>query len=96
MRSTLANRNVFIHGKRTSMRFHQETWDSLQEISRRENITVGTLCEKIKAHVTEDVGLTAMIRVYVMCYFRDAATEEGHKLKKHGRPGTVDRLLECL
>ena len=83
-------------GKRTSMRLHNETWESLKEIAHREKKSIGEICEAISPHVREAEGLTAMVRVFVLCYFRDAATEEGHRARHHGEGGNLERLMACL
>src|SRR5712675_2321591 len=77
--SRLVNRNVIAERGRTSIRFEPELWDSLQEICRREQI--GGLTG----------GRTSAVRVDVVSYFRDAATEEGHRRAGHGLGVPPDR-----
>jgi predicted DNA-binding ribbon-helix-helix protein len=81
--STLVNRNVFIAGRRTSLRLEPAMWDGLAEIRRRENITLHALCDLIDQR-RQASSLTAAIRVFIMTYFRAAATEEGHASNGHG------------
>lgn len=58
-------------------------WDGLAEICRRENITLHALCDLIDQR-RQASSLTAAIRVFIMTYFRAAATEEGHASNGHG------------
>ncbi len=65
------------------MRLEPAMWDALDEISQRENLTRHELCGNIDKfrHAS---GLTAAIRVFIVSYFRAAATEEGHANIGHG------------
>ena len=81
--STLINRNVFVGDRRTSLRLEPAMWDALAEICRREEITVHDLCELIDERRRAS-SLTAAIRVFIVTYFRAAATEEGHASTGHG------------
>lgn len=83
-RSTLISRNVTINGHRTSVRLEPEMWTSLNEICRRERATPHEVCSAIASHKEEHSSLTAAIRVFVMKYYRVAATEEGHAKAGHG------------
>ncbi len=81
--STLVNRNVFIGERRTSLRLEPAMWDALAEICRREEITVHELCALIDERRRAS-SLTAAIRVFIVTYFRAAATEDGHASTGHG------------
>ncbi len=52
-------------------------WDALNEICAREMRSVHDICTEIDRHRNQS-GLTAGVRVYILSYFRDAATDEGH------------------
>lgn len=82
--SRLVNRNVVAERGRTSIRFEPELWDSLQEICRREQIGIGELVRRIEQAAGETGGRTSAVRVYVVTYYRAAATEEGHRRAGHG------------
>jgi predicted DNA-binding ribbon-helix-helix protein len=82
--STLVNRNVFIHSKRTSLRLEPAMWDALAEISKREGKSLHEVCSSVASR-RRSSSLTAAIRVFIMTYFRAAATEEGHANIGHGR-----------
>ena len=52
-------------------------WDALHEICAREGRSVHEICAEIDRQRNQS-GLTAGVRVYILTYFREAATEEGH------------------
>ena len=81
--SRLVNRNVIAGRGRTSMRLEPELWEALREICRREAIGLGDLVRRIEES-REAGGRTSAVRVFALAYFRDAATEEGHRLAGHG------------
>jgi len=81
--STLVNRNVFIGSRRTSVRLEPAMWDALAEICRREDLSLHEVCALIDER-RQASSLTAAIRVFILAYFRAAATEEGHANVGHG------------
>jgi predicted DNA-binding ribbon-helix-helix protein len=83
-RSTLVSRNIVVSGHRTSVRLEPEMWDGLREICRRERSNLHQICTSVSTQKAEECSLTAAIRVYVMRYYRSAATEEGHNKAGHG------------
>jgi len=52
-------------------------WDAMHEICAREGRSVHEICTEID-RLRNQSGLTAGVRVYILTYFREAATEEGH------------------
>lgn len=83
-KSTLISKNVTINGKRTSMRLEPEMWAALKEISKRERCSVHRICSIVNDRKNDNSSLTAAVRVFVMAYYRAAATEEGHSRVGHG------------
>ena len=81
--STLVSRNVTVSGRRTSMRLEAAMWDALHAICRREGRSLHQMCSLISEQRQES-SLTAAIRVFIMLYFRAAATDEGHARAGHG------------
>ncbi len=81
--STLMSRNVTLQGRRTSLRLERAMWDALEEIRARERQSMHELCAHIDRTRSERT-LTAGIRVYILEYFRRAATEAGHAEAGHG------------
>jgi len=83
-RSTLVSRNVTVSGRRTSVRLEPEMWNGLQEVCRRERANLHQICTSVSLQKSEETSLTAAIRVFVMRYYRNAATEDGHNKAGHG------------
>lgn len=86
MVSTLLNRNVTVSGHRTSVRLERAMWDALHELCRREDRSVHAVCSIVNEGRHES-SMTAALRVYIMAYFRSAATETGHSMAGHGAAG---------
>ncbi len=83
MTSALVNRNVVVNGHRTSVRLEPQMWDALREIARREGRTVHAICTEAKRRRGPST-FAASLRVYILNYFRAAATPEGHLRAGHG------------
>lgn len=83
-RSTLVSRNITVMGRRTSVRLEPEMWTALKEIARREGCRIHDICSLIQMRKNPNTSLTAAIRVFLMLYYRAAATEEGHRRVGHG------------
>ena len=81
--SRLVNRNVVAERGRTSMRLEPELWEALLEICAREGRDMSSLVRTVeqKGHAG---GRTSAVRVYILAYFRDAASEAGHTAAQHG------------
>ncbi|WP_448202757.1 ribbon-helix-helix domain-containing protein [Azospirillum sp. sgz302134] len=92
----LKSMNIMVAGHRTSMRLEPSMWDALEDIARREGLTVNKLCTQIKERIDEqarrkgvpadgvEVTLTSAVRVFIAAYFRRACTEDGHSRAGHG------------
>lgn len=83
-KSTLVSRNITVLGKRTSVRLEPEMWNALREIAKRESCKIHDICSLIQMRKNPNTSLTAAIRVFLMLYYRAAATEEGHMRAGHG------------
>lgn len=71
-------------------------WDALEDIGRREGLSVNKLCTAIKDRIEEqarrrgvppeeaEVTLTSAVRVFIAAYYRRACTEDGHVRAGHG------------
>ena len=81
--STLVSGNVTVDGKRTSMRLEPAMWEALREVCAREGRSMNALVTQIDRGRAQST-LTAAIRVYLLAYFKAAATEEGHRVARHG------------
>ncbi len=85
--TTLVSRNITLSNRRTSIRLEPEMWDALGEICSRESSTVHEIVARIDRERSQS-GLTAGVRVFILDYFRAAATEEGHARVAHGINGS--------
>jgi predicted DNA-binding ribbon-helix-helix protein len=81
--SRLVNRNVVAERGRTSMRLEPELWDVLLEICEREGQDISSLVRTIES-AGHSGGRTGAVRVFVLTYYRSAATEAGHMACGHG------------
>lgn len=81
--SRLVNRNVVAERGRTSMRLEPELWEALLEICDREDQDLNTIVRKVEA-AGHAGGRTSAVRVFLLRYFREAATEAGHMNAGHG------------
>lgn len=92
----LKSQNIMIGSHRTSMRLEPSMWDALEDIARRERLSVHDLCGLIKERLTRqqeikgatasdsEVTLTSAVRVFIAAYYRRACTDEGHQRAGHG------------
>lgn len=83
MTSRLVNRNVVAGNGRTSMRLEPELWDALREVCEREQLPLGEIVRRAEARGGHG-GRTSAVRVFLLQYFRAAATERGHQDVGHG------------
>lgn len=81
--SRLVNRNITSTNGRNSMRLEPELWMALEEICHRELMTLADLVRSIERR-RHPGGRTSAVRVFVLNYFRDAASEDGHRTAGHG------------
>lgn len=71
-------------------------WQALREIAKREQCSIHDICDLIFMRKSEDMTLTASIRIFLMLYFKSAATEEGHRKAGHGGfHKMLDRAKRC-
>jgi predicted DNA-binding ribbon-helix-helix protein len=65
------------------MRLEPELWDALIEICEREGQDMSALVRQVEA-AGHAGGRTSAVRVFILNYFRNAATEVGHAGAGHG------------
>ncbi len=87
--STLVSKNITVLGRRTSVRLEPEMWVALHDIAKRERCTIHEICSLINLRKRGGSSLTASIRVFMMLYYKAAATEDGHARAGHGN---IDRM----
>lgn len=94
--TSLVIRNVTIDSRRTSIRLEPEMWQALTDICKREHCSVHNICTMIASVKNGPGSLTAAIRVFIMGYYRDAATEDGHNMYGHGSGSVLQPLYAKL
>jgi predicted DNA-binding ribbon-helix-helix protein len=67
------------------MRLEPELWDALLEICEREGEDLSTVVRRVESS-GHSGGRTSAVRVFVLDYFRAAASEAGHLAAGHGPP----------
>lgn len=89
--SPLVGRTLEIGGNLTQVRLEPSYWEALEEIGRREGRTIDDICSELKerldgrARQRAPVSIANAVRVFVVGYFRQAATDTGHQSAGHGR-----------
>ncbi len=68
-------------------------WNALRDICRREHASLNYICTAIAVQKPANSSLTAAIRVFIMAYFKAAATEDGHDKAGHGPGGRFTEFL---
>ena len=79
----LMSRNIRLPFHRTSFRPDPLTWSAINEIARREKVSVHELCAAIDIVKPRGVSRTAAIRVAVLRYFTDATAKAEQRPKPH-------------
>ena len=94
-KSSLVTGNVRVAGRRTSVRLEPAMWSALYEVRSRQGTTLPALVTEIERSGLAS-SLTAAIRVFLLLYFRSAATEDGHLAAGHGHPPQRTPELSAL
>lgn len=63
--STLVKRNIWVDGRRTSIRLEHELWEALTRVAFRDGLSVNDLCTKIDERRTRGT-LTSAIRSHLV------------------------------
>jgi predicted DNA-binding ribbon-helix-helix protein len=91
-------RTLFLGNETADIRLEPSYWEALDDICRREELTVDELCSKLKDRLNQKVYhaeamdalsrgtlLASALRVFIVGYYRQAATETGHDQAGHGQ-----------
>ena len=73
--SSLVIHNIVVAGQRTSVRLEPVMWEALQEIARQQETNINQLVTEIDRRRNSS-SLTAAIRVYIVDFYRAAATAQ--------------------
>ena len=87
MNVMLISRNIFVNGRRTSMRLERPIWDAIGDICDKEGLTIHEFITLID-HRRDKISRTSVVRAFVVTYLHALATESG-RLRK----GTVSSIL---
>lgn len=82
--TSLISKNISVLKRRTSIRLEAEMWKALAEIAAYEGCSIHDICSLIAIRKRKDCSLTSSVRIFLILYFKAAATEEGHKRAGHG------------
>jgi predicted DNA-binding ribbon-helix-helix protein len=91
--ASLTSRTLKLSGRDVTIRLEPSYWEGLEEICRREDLTVDELCYDVRDRMEQQgrrssqagVSLANALRVFVVGYYRQAATERGHARAGHGQ-----------
>lgn len=83
-KTALISRNITVDKRRTSIRLEAQMWAALKEVAEREKCTIHDICTVIAKRKSNNITLTAAMRIFLMLYYKAAATEDGHKRAGHG------------
>lgn len=72
MTGSVSTRNIFVSGKRTSLKLEDEIWGAVDEICAIEDISIDDLLSELDA-VGAELNRASRIRCFVVSYFRHAA-----------------------
>ena len=78
------SQGVKIGKRRTSLNLNVGLLMALREIEQREGVTLNEICALVQKRKSPKEKLVEAIRSYILRYFREAATEEGHSVAGHG------------
>lgn len=90
--SPLSARTIAVQGQPESVRLEPSYWEALEDICQREGTSVDDLCSDLAQRLdgtsprpgAAPVSLANAIRVFIVGYYRQAATEYGHRHAGHG------------
>jgi predicted DNA-binding ribbon-helix-helix protein len=74
MKFPIKKRSIVVAGRKTSITFEDEFWESLKEIAKERNETLKDLVNKINAD-RRSPNLSSAIRVFVLDYYRNRQNE---------------------
>jgi predicted DNA-binding ribbon-helix-helix protein len=70
VKSPISKRSIIIAGHKTSVSLEYEFWNSLKEIARERNMTLGELIRTIDGN-RNHANLSSAIRLFVLGFYRD-------------------------
>ncbi|HYG87197.1 MAG TPA: ribbon-helix-helix domain-containing protein [Azospirillum sp.] len=81
-------RNLIVNERRTSLRLEPFFWRALEDIARREEVSLPQLVSAVERRLLATVGevgnLHSSLRVFSAEYYWRATSERGHEMAAHG------------
>jgi len=77
--------NIWVGGRRTSVRLSPVAADAMEKIAEREGCELDELYSYIDRKKEKGVRRATAIRDFALGYFMDAATKAGHRKVGHGK-----------
>lgn len=71
-KTSLINRNVWVNGRRTSIRLEKEMWEALHAIADAERVSINDLCSAVYEARKDDESFSSAIRVFLLNYYRSS------------------------
>ncbi|HEY0833679.1 MAG TPA: ribbon-helix-helix domain-containing protein [Azospirillum sp.] len=91
----MSGRTVTIAGRPTQVRLEPSYWEALDDICRREDLAIDELFTDLQLRLDQQtrrvtrphstVSIANAARVFIVGYYRQAATETGHNRAGHGK-----------
>lgn len=83
----LEGRTLRVGDRARHLRMEPSYWEALSEIAEREGRPIEEICSALLTRIEREarrVSSANAVRVFIVDYFRRAATERGHGLAGHG------------
>ena len=84
-KKSLRGFNIYIGGRRTSVRLSPTIVDAIEKIAKLEDCGLDELYSYIDRKKEKGVSRATAIRDFALRYFMRAATEAGHRKAGHGK-----------
>lgn len=89
--SPLEGRTVLVAGQPQLVKVEPSYWEALDDICQREELSLDDLCTDLANRIEVSSrrsgpsgSLANAVRVFIVGYYRQAATESGHRNAGHG------------
>jgi predicted DNA-binding ribbon-helix-helix protein len=82
--------------KNIKLILEDESWQAFDEICEREQSSIHAICTIVDMIKAPDQSLEMAVRLFIMDYFRCAATDDGHTKAGHGVIFHPNKPSNCL
>lgn len=94
--TTLKNRVISIHDRKTSMRLALEEWNAFDDICRREGLKRKKLLEIIETNKPAEIGLTCSVRLFTLAYMHKFAKLTGLNASISRSDKTIFQVFDMI